>query len=99
MPDLTDSMGVTGDFGKYQIVYVDPAQSAHDLFDTLIHEGVHVFQHMVEYMGEEKPSKEMEAYCIGFIGSTLLKEFIRLTEPIKEKTLAIHEGREAGLCP
>lgn len=96
IPDLAESLGATGDFGKHQVVYVDPNQDAWELVDTIVHESTHVFQHLVEYIGEDTPSKEFEAYCIGYISTTLLKELARHQKGIDD---ALYEGREEGLCP
>lgn len=58
--------------------------SSRDYRDTLIHESVHVWQHFAEYISEETPGDEMEAYFIAHIATTLLKEYERqaaLKEP------------------
>ena len=74
---MTESLGATGDFGKHQVVFVETKQDTWDIFDTVVHESTHVFQHMIEYIGEDTVGKEFEAYCIGFIATTLLKELAR----------------------
>ena len=39
----------------------------------IVHESVHVFQEMCQMMGEDKPSKEFEAYSIQNISQTLFE--------------------------
>ena len=92
-PDLTESLGATGDFGKHQVVFVETKQDTWDIFDTVVHESTHVFQHMIEYIGEDTVGKEFEAYCIGFISTTLLKELARQ----QKEHNALHEKRPEGL--
>lgn len=66
-----------------------------DSVDTVVHESTHVFQNIMEYVGEDSPGNETEAYAIGLISSTLLKDV--MLQATKEITDAIHEGRETGL--
>jgi hypothetical protein len=69
--------------GSYIFVIVKPDQEHWALVDTLIHESVHVFRHAMEYVGD-KPGEESEAYHIGHIATTLLKDFH-----------ALHDQRQA----
>lgn len=50
-------------------------RSASAITGTLIHEAVHVFQKFTEYIGEEKPSPEFEAYSIQSIAQTLIEAY------------------------
>lgn len=87
---------MTGDFGGVQVVWVDMKQKPRDLVDTVIHESVHVFQHMLAHIGETSVGKESQAYGIAFIATTLLGEL--------ENHIAVHEERPqdgedgSGLC-
>ena len=42
---------------------------------TLVHESVHVWQGYREYIGEDRPSKEFEAYSVEGIFSELMRQF------------------------
>lgn len=44
---------------------------------TLVHESVHVFQRLCDSIGEDKPSREFEAYSIERIAERLMREFKR----------------------
>lgn len=46
----------------------------------LVHEAVHVFQRSMQLAGEEKPSKEFEAYGIQRIAQGLMESYIRQTK-------------------
>lgn len=45
----------------------------------LIHEAVHVWQHMCENIGEKNPSSEFEAYSIQWISQELMRSFSEQT--------------------
>ena len=47
-----------------------------DVAARLVHEAVHVFQSYVEYIGEQTPSKEFEAYSIQQISATLMQAYV-----------------------
>jgi hypothetical protein len=66
-----------------------------DIVDTLVHEAVHIWQHTVDFIGEENPGDEMEAYTIAFITSSLLKEYNRLKD--KGNNYSLHDQRKARL--
>lgn len=51
-------------------------------YETLIHEGVHVWQDYCAYIGEDRPSREFEAYGIQRIVANLL---VKYDERIKGK--------------
>ena len=59
------------------VVCVDASkkQSLEKYYSTLIHESVHVWQEFREYIGEDKPSTEFEAYSIERIAYNLMMEF------------------------
>lgn len=46
-------------------------------YTTLVHEAVHVWQTLRDYICEEKPSEEFEAYTIETIASTLILAYKR----------------------
>jgi hypothetical protein len=68
------------------LVWVRDDLSVDDKLDTIIHESVHVFQKLCEYIGEDAPSSEFQAYTIAHISITLIKEHD-----------ALHDQREARL--
>lgn len=45
----------------------------------LIHEGVHIWQDICEYMGEDAPSIEFEAYSIQWITQELMEAWVEMT--------------------
>lgn len=51
----------------------DPVEVA----GLLIHEAVHVWQEYCEWIGEQNPAREQEAYAIQAISQELLAEFAR----------------------
>ncbi len=63
--------------GKLIAVLVDESQISDsiDLATCLVHEAVHIFQYHCEYIGEEKPSSEFEAYSIQRISETLMRAY------------------------
>lgn len=48
-----------------------------EIFTLLVHEAVHVWQITREFLGEDKPSSEFEAYAIQNISHRLIDEFDR----------------------
>lgn len=60
------------DGGVILIVCVKPTDSVRDLQATIVHESVHVWQFVKEYIGENEPSKEFEAYSVENIYTTLM---------------------------
>jgi hypothetical protein len=46
-----------------------------DQVGVIAHEAVHVWQYILEFIGEEAPGKEMEAYSIQWITSTMYDLF------------------------
>lgn len=61
------------------IVCLDLSQ-AKDFIDvtlTIVHEAIHIWQKYLAYIGEDKPGKEVEAYCIQHLVEIFLLEFER----------------------
>lgn len=75
---------VVGDrFGIF--VCLSPTTREEDIV-TLVHEAVHVWQAIRDYLGEDEPATEQEAYCIETIFTNLLKEYDRQqAKPLKKK--------------
>ena len=48
------------------------------ILSLLVHEAVHVFQHKLEGMGEDRPSKEFEDYSIQAIANELFDQYARM---------------------
>ena len=63
------------DGGVILIVCVKPSDCIRDLQATLVHESVHVWQFVKEYIGENEPSKEFEAYSVENIYTTLMDAY------------------------
>lgn len=91
MPSLEGCDGVAGDLGAYQVVWAELGSPS--IVNTLIHESVHVKQHILSYIGEEEVGKELEAYMVAYIAETLIAEYNRQAKEYN----ALHEEREAGL--
>ena len=68
-----------------------PAQK--DAILTIIHESVHVWQKMMEYMQEEHPGIETEAYTI----ERICKDFILQYQKLTGDSLAVHEKKRASV--
>lgn len=70
---------------QYLLVVVNHKETddQFEVFDTIVHEAVHVWQFIKDHVGEDAPSREFEAYSIAFIATTLFKEYSR----------ALHEER------
>ena len=80
VPDYTDTYGFALQVGGNGLVFINPnpvKDVEGDALDTIIHESVHIWQALCEYMQEEKAGDEVEAYGIAFIASTLIKEYQR----------------------
>lgn len=52
------------------------------IVSLLAHEATHVFQHIREHIGENKPSSEFEAYTIQFIVEELIEGYVATRGPI-----------------
>ena len=64
-----------------------------DTLLTIVHEAVHVWQKMMEYMGEDTPGIETEAYTI----ERICKDFILQYQKLTGDSLAVHEKRKERL--
>lgn len=57
------------------LVMIDAKSLLEDDIDTRVsiyaHEAVHVFQFLIDAIGEDEPGHEIEAYCIGYITSQI----------------------------
>lgn len=51
-----------------------------EVFGLLVHEAVHVWQFHCEWIGEEKPGNETEAYAIQKIATELIKAYSKSSE-------------------
>lgn len=60
------------------VVSVGPMPKG-DLVPVLAHEAVHVWQEIKEFIGEEKPSHEFEAYAVQNLIYYLRSEYLRQT--------------------
>ena len=63
------------------IVCVRPSDSARSVQATVVHEAVHVWQFVKEYIGEREPSKEFEAYSVENIYTTLMDAYNEQHQP------------------
>lgn len=61
------------------IVCIHPAPERDQLevVGLIVHEAVHVWQEVLEYIGEHRPSAEFEAYSVQSLAQTLLGEYRR----------------------
>lgn len=57
----------------------DPKRTGIQLAALLAHEAVHVFQRYCDYIGEDRPSDEFQAYCIQNIFQELAEGYAQLT--------------------
>jgi hypothetical protein len=64
-----------------------------EVLEYIIHESVHVWQFMIEHMGEEYPGDETEAYTIQHIARELLLQYQRVTGV----PIAVHDQRKTRL--
>jgi len=85
-PAVTESMGAaTQDFvrdGKFYCVvffdmYLTKTLTDLEVACVLVHEAVHVWQKYCSYVGEDKPSKEFEAYSIEAISRNLMEAYCK----------------------
>ena len=94
-PDFSENLGACARSGSDILIYVSDKQ---DNFlaavDTIIHESVHAFQALVDFIAEAEPSDEFAAYTTAHIATTLIGEYTQYIE----ETNALHEGRKEGLC-
>lgn len=51
-----------------------------EVYGILVHEAVHVWQHVKEYIGEENPSSEFECYSIQYISQQLWEAYNKSKE-------------------
>lgn len=61
------------------VVCIDPSNVLPDpivLAGLLVHESVHIFQHICADIGESDPSKEFEAYSIQWISQQLMWAYV-----------------------
>lgn len=56
-----------------------------EVYAMLVHEAQHVLQYVLEYIGEDSPSKEFEAYSIQNISQNLFESYKRQTSSKKGK--------------
>ena len=77
---LADSCACVWANGATSVVCLDPTdpQELHTYAGTVAHEATHVFQNMCEYISDDKPSDEFEAYLIGYITGWLLEHTLPL---------------------
>lgn len=97
MPDISTWMGGAWKIGKEAVIFIDDSVTdPNEIVSTIIHESVHVWQGMCEYIVEEEPSREMEAYCIEYIAITLIKEYSRLAAKRELDAYQGTLGQDAG---
>lgn len=76
IPDLDkDNLGGVYGCGSYLFVVVKPSKEHWLTIDTIIHEGVHVFDKAMEYVGEGVIGGELRAYHTAAIVVNLMKDF------------------------
>lgn len=71
----TGDLGGVYTSGSYIFVHVKEGQEHWASVDTIVHEGVHVFQKAMEYIGESATGIEAQAYHTAAIVTNLLKDF------------------------
>lgn len=57
------------------IICIRPSDCQRTVQATVVHEAVHVWQFVKEYIGEKEPSKEFEAYSVENIYTTLMDAY------------------------
>lgn len=57
------------------MVAIRPTETREKAFEVIAHEAVHVWQFIKEYLGEDEPSREFEAYSIESIYTALTAEY------------------------
>ena len=71
--------------GNIKILVCISPTTRHFDYLSLVHESVHVWQFIKEYIGEQLPGIEQEAYCIEAIVNQLIQEYDRQTTSKKKK--------------
>jgi hypothetical protein len=64
---------------------LNPERTTMQTYAVLVHEAVHLWQLTKEYMGEDKPSPEFEAYAVQALSQRLFYAYDELTKPGKKK--------------
>jgi hypothetical protein len=64
---------------------IDLALSEVEVYATLTHEAVHVWQEIKQVLGEEKPGIEQEAYSIESIAYRLMHSYYKNNKKLKGK--------------
>ena len=85
-PEVPSSfVGITATIGAriFVVVLPDKHKKPWEMTDTIIHESVHVFQGIQQYIGETVIGAEVQAYTIAAIATNLLKEYDALHEKWK----------------
>ncbi|MCX5818441.1 MAG: hypothetical protein NT047_00785 [Deltaproteobacteria bacterium] len=79
------------------IVYIPPAgdENPNAVIGLLVHEAVHVWQHICEELNENEPSVEFEAYSIQLLSQRLIAAYSELNEKMK-KTAKKSSPKKAG---
>lgn len=73
--DIPDNhYGTTIAKGGKVFVVLGKHKTQWELIDTVIHESVHVYQAIIEYVGDTITSVELPAYFIAEISTNLLKD-------------------------
>ncbi len=64
--------------GRTAVVCLNPAsfESPIEIASVITHESVHVWQRYCEYIDEDKPGIEIEAYVIENIAKTLMEAYV-----------------------
>jgi hypothetical protein len=75
-------MGAVTHFEDRVILVCAPLFSG---YSVLVHEAVHVYQHMMHDIGEGSPGEEMQAYGIEFIAETLINAMAEREKASKPK--------------
>ncbi len=75
MPPDKSNLGGVFACGSYFFVYINPKQPQWDLIVTVIHEGIHVFDGVMQYINETTIGGEVRAYTTSSIIVNLMKDF------------------------
>jgi len=73
---------------KCAIVCTEKHGDPNETVGLLIHEAVHVWQHICEALDEDNPSREFEAYSIQAISLRLIAAYSELTAKPRKKKAA-----------
>jgi hypothetical protein len=73
------------------IVMVGSKVLRRDVAGYLVHEAMHVYQHLIAHIGETNPSKEFEAYQVQTIFENLLAAYEIAVRPILRSPLGIQK--------